>query len=313
MSVYTVVTLEEAARFLAPYDVGPPLALEPIAEGVVNTNYRLTTAGGRYILTLVEDARQGGALPWIVALLDHLAARGIPCPAPLHARDGEAVRPLLGKAALVVSHLAGHHPQRPTVAHCRQVGEMLARLHRAGADFAPLRPNPMGLNVWRLLWLDLQPLLGREEAELLGGELAAAERGFLTAPLPSGCCHIDLFPDNVLFDQGRLSGVIDFHYAGGERLLFDLAVTLDAWAFGDDGLPLPEEGAALLAGYDALRPLMAVEREWLPHALRLASLRFSLTRLHARLLPRPGPAVTTKAPEAFLQRLRWQRHHPLPW
>lgn len=313
MSVYTPVTLAEASDFLAAYPIGPPLSLTGVAEGVVNTNYRLTTAQGRYILTLMEDPRQGEELPHIVALLNHLAGRAIPCPAPVHDRRGAAIGLLHGKAALLVTHLPGSHLLNPDPQQCRQVGAMLARMHLAAADYpAPLRPNPMGLERWRILLLDLAPLLDRPTAELLHEELAHTEAAFLPLPLAQGCCHLDLFPDNVLFDGAALTGVIDFHYAGAERLVYDLAVTLDAWCYRPDGACQEAHWHALLAGYQRHRPLPEAERAALGDALRAASLRFALTRLHAQRLPRSGPEVTRKAPQEFLDRLHWQRTHPLP-
>ena len=92
MAVYTHVDQASLDAFLAAYDLGRALALEGIAEGVENSNYRLVTERGRYILTLYEKRVDPDDLPFFLGLMNHLAAKGVPCPTPIRARDGAALQ-----------------------------------------------------------------------------------------------------------------------------------------------------------------------------------------------------------------------------
>ena len=241
------------------------------------------------------------ALDFYLALMDHLAGRGIPCPQPLADGEGRRWRPLAGKPAALLSCLPGADVAAPTAAHCRAVGEMLARLHSVGEAFPSPLPNPCGA-VWaQRVGKMLLPLLTPAECELLADELAfQAAQDFST--LPSGVIHADLFRDNVLWNrQGELSGVLDFYFAGEDVLLLDLAVVANDWCLDDAAL------AELLAGYQRGRLLSEAEIAAWPVLRRAAALRFWLLRLEVRHRPRDGEVVTIKDPaqfETLLRRLR---------
>ena len=55
MAVYTEVSDEALAAFLADYDIGELVAFRGIAEGVENSNYSLRTSGGDFILTCTKS------------------------------------------------------------------------------------------------------------------------------------------------------------------------------------------------------------------------------------------------------------------
>jgi homoserine kinase type II len=300
LSVYTTVGRDELAPWLAPLGVGTLDDLAGIAAGIQNSNYFVTAGGRRWVLTVFEhlDPRQ---IDFYLALQEHLAARGIPCPRPQPDALGRLWRPLAGKPAALFTCLAGTCVDTPTPDHCQALGGMLARLHRAGTEFPEPLPNPCGA-AWReSTGRALAPLLADDERGRLLAELdfqAACDH----AGLPRGIVHADLFRDNVLWlPDGTLSGVLDFYFAGEDCLLFDLAVAANDWCADDDHL------RALLAGYEALRPLTAAEAAAWPVLRRAAALRFWLSRLEAKHSPRAGAVVTIKAPEHFaglLQRLR---------
>lgn len=300
MSVYTTVGHDELAAWLRPLGLGELIGHAGIAAGMQNSNYFVTTAAGRYVLTLFESIDLA-ALDFYLALMDRLAGQGIPCPQPLGDEQGQRWRRLAGKPAALLSCLPGAVLETPGPAHCRIIGDMLARLHLAAADMPAPLPNPCGA-AWRQSTGEtLLPLLLPAERALLSDELAfQAAQDF--SILPRGVIHADLFRDNVLWDEdGRVSGVLDFYFAGEDSLLFDLAVVANDWCFNRATL------AELLAGYQGQRSLSAAEVAAWPAMRRAAALRFWLLRLEVRHRPRDGEVVTIKDPDHFgslLQRLR---------
>jgi homoserine kinase type II len=307
MAVYTEVTDESLARFLTDYDIGAMVAFRGIAEGVENSNFSLRTTAGDFILTLYEKRVDPAELPWFLGLMEHLAGRGVVCPRPVHGRDGMALRQLSGRYAAVTTFLPGVWPRRVRLEHCGPVGAALATLHQAGAGYQPIRPNALGPSGW-------QPLLAgaRDRADEVQPGLAAELDGGLTQilsgwprDLPVGHIHADLFPDNVFFLDGRLSGLIDFYFAATDILAYDVAVCLNAWCFEPDFSFNVTKGRALLSAYGAVRMLSARERAALPILCQGAAIRFLLTRLYDWLNTPAGALVTRKDPLEYLRRLRF--------
>ena len=309
MAVYTEVGDAELDAFLADYDIGEAEALKGVAEGVENSNYLLTTTKGQYFLTLYEKRVDPRDLPFFLGLLDHLAARGINCPKPIHGRDGQAIRALAGKPAAVTTFLHGLWPRRIGAQHCAPIGRALAELHLAGRDFAIKRPNALSVAGWRPLFDgsrahadDVAPGLARE----LGAEIDFFEANW-PQDLPAGVIHADLFPDNVFFLHERLSGLIDFYFACNDALAYDVAICLNAWCFEPDGSFNATKARAMIQAYDEVRPRAAAERAALPLLARGAALRFLLTRLYDWLHTPAGALVKRKDPLEYLAKLRFHR------
>lgn len=310
MAVYTEVGDEALAAFLAEYDLGTAVAFRGIAEGVENSNYVLRTTAGDYILTLYERRVDPAELPWFLGLMEHLGGRGISCPLPVHGRDGRSLRELAGRPACITTFLPGVWPRRVRPEHCGPVGAALAALHLAGRDYAPTRVNALGPAGWR-------PLLARCDGRADGvapglhGELGRALDGVLAGwpdDLPRGHIHADLFPDNVFFLDGKLSGLIDFYFAATDLLVYDIAVCLNAWCFEPDLSFNVTRARALLRAYEQTRPLAPQERTALPVLCRGAALRFALTRLYDWVNTPPGALVTRKDPMEYVRRLRFHLH-----
>ncbi|MEA2738962.1 MAG: homoserine kinase type [Acetobacteraceae bacterium] len=307
MAVYTEVTDEALADFLSDYDIGTMIAFRGIAEGVENSNFSLRTSAGDFILTLYEKRVDPNDLPWFLGLMEHLAHRGLVCPQPVHGRDGMALRRLCGKHAVITTFLPGVWPRRVRLAHCGPVGSALAKLHLAGADYAPIRENGLGPRSWTPLLErcrsradEVQPGLARQLDAALGSILAG-----WPADLPVGHIHADMFPDNVFFLDEKLSGVIDFYFAATDLLAYDVAICLNAWCFEPDFSFNVTKSKALLAAYHCVRPLSAAEQAALPVLCQGASIRFLLTRLYDWLNTPAGALVTRKDPLEYLRRLRF--------
>jgi len=292
LSVYTKVGRDELAAWLEPLGLGELIDHAGIAAGMQNSNYFVTTAGGRFVLTLFERL-EPAALDFYLALQDRLARRGIPCPQPLVAGGGQRWRLLAGKPAALLSCLPGVAVDEPGATQCHAVGDMLARLHLASAGMPQPLPNPCGAAWRQATGAALLPLLAADERELLADELHFQSAQDYSS-LPRGIIHADLFRDNVLWDSsGQLSGVLDFYFAGEDAWFFDLAVVANDWCVDAASL------AALLAGYAGQRALNEAEIAAWPAMRRAAALRFWLLRLEVRHQPRAGEVVTIKNPDHF--------------
>lgn len=298
MAVYTEVSDDELIDFIAGYDLGDVVSCKGIAEGVENTNYLLRTTKGTFILTLYERRVNSADLPFFITLMQHLEAKGIPCPQPIANRAGSALGTLCGRPAAVTSFLEGMWPRRIQVHHCAGLGGALAQLHLAGADFPMTRPNNLSVSSWRPMF---DQCADRADVVRPGlTAMLAAELDFLEArwpgDLPAGVCHADLFPDNVFFIGKELSGLIDFYFACTDQYMYDLVICMNAWCFERDNSFNVTKARVLLRSYMDVRPLSPQELDALPILARGASVRFLLTRLYDWLNHPEGAFVKPKDP-----------------
>lgn len=309
MAVYTDISDDDLAAFVAQYDIGGLLACKGIAEGVENSNYLLQTETGAYILTIYEKRVAPSDLPFFLGLMDHLADKDFDCPTPVHGRDGQALRRIAGKSAAIVSFLNGMSVRRPTPHHCAELGNAVAELHIAGTDFPMYRTNALCSSAWRPLFEhcrdranEVMPRLADE----IDAELAFLESCWPT-DLPSGVIHADLFPDNVFFIQGRFSGFIDFYFACNDYFAYEIAICLNAWCFEADHQFNVTKARALLSAYRKVRPFSSVELQSLPVLSRGAAMRFLLTRLNDWLFQVDGALVRPKDPVEYVLKSRFHR------
>ncbi len=314
MAVYTNLGAEDLAALIAEFDVGELTSAKGIAEGVSNSNWLVETtgrdgAGARFILTMYEFRIEVEDLPFFLSLLDYLAAKGCPVPRTIHDRSGALYRMVGDKAVALIEFLPGVSVSHPTAAQARSVGRALAQLHLASADFGQSRVNAMGLAESRRLadacgaegMAQIDPAL----ATLVERELPLLEQAW-PADLPRSVIHADLFPDNVLMLGEDVTGLIDFYFACTDLTAYDVAVTHAAWCFDGEGRNFDSAiSAALLEGYDSLRPLSEAERAALPVLARVAALRFTMSRAYDWLNTPADALVVRKSPMAFARRLEF--------
>jgi homoserine kinase type II len=319
MAVYTHLGAEDMAALLAPYDLGNLVSAKGIAEGVSNSNWLIETARPdaaattRHILTMYEFRIEIADLPYFLGLLDHLAARGCPVPRSIHDAQGRLYRvvetPRGPRALALIEFLPGVSLNEPTAGQARAVGAALATLHGAAADYPATRANGMGLAEWQRLaqacgadgLASIDPALARIVAKHLPRLAQHWPQG-----LPSGVIHADLFPDNVLMQGDTVTGLIDFYFACNDILAYDLAVTHAAWCFDAGGQAFrPDLSAALLTGYESVRPLAAAERAALPVLAQGAAMRFAMSRAYDWLNTPADALVMRKDPMAFARRLEF--------
>ena len=311
MAVYTHLGAEDLARLIAQYDVGELVSAKGIAEGVSNSNWLVETTGAghsgtRFILTLYERRIDNADLPYFLDLLDHLAGKGCPVPRTMHDRSGASYRMVEGKAGALIEFLPGVSPTRPTAAQARSVGAVLAQLHLAARDFPRTRANGMDFAASAAI-LDActAQRLATIHADLPAMLAPAHQAAALDlAALPQSQTHTDLFPDNVLMLGEQVTGLIDFYFACTGPMVLDLAVTHAAWCFDRNNRYLPALGAALVEGYESIRPLESAERALFAEVAKGACLRFVASRAEDWLDTPDDALVTRKDPMQFVE--RWQ-------
>ena len=309
MAVYTQVNADQVRAFIASYDIGPLETYVGIADGVENTNYLLFTGSGRYILTLYEKRVEEADLPYFLDLMDHLSGRGIPCPVPVHDRAGNALGRLAGRPAALVTFLEGVARSRIEPGHCRAVGRALALLHSASSDFGESRPNGLSLGAWEQTLKQSEARLEKYDTGLFREVRDAFLHIAETWPesLPRGVIHADLFPDNVFFKDGDVSGLIDFYFACNDFFAYDLAICINAWCFERDADFNITKAGALLRGYEENRTLAAGEIAALPVLCAGSAMRFLFTRLLDWESTPSSAMVRPKDPSEYLGRLRFHR------
>lgn len=314
MAVYTQVPAEELAQFILRYDIGTLVAAKGIAEGVENSNYLVDTTKGRFILTLYEKRVRTEDLPYFLGMMSHLAERGVAVPRPIVDKQGQALQMLAGRPACLIEFLSGISVTAPSLALCHAVGVALGQMHKALADFTPTRANSLSLAGWQKLvaecaphWAEMDPELATLVPDVLK-DLSAS----WPSHLPQATIHADLFPDNVLEIEDRVTGIIDFYFACTDIRAYDLAVTHSAWCFSTDGKTYHADRAkALMAGYEDAHGLSAEERAAFPLLVQGAALRFTLTRAYDWIHTPAGALVTRKDPMAFARRLAFYRNASL--
>ena len=313
MAVFTEVSFDEAAAFVKPLNIGELTSLEGCAGGIENTNYFADTTQGRYVLTLFERLTFE-QLPFYLRLMKHLALRGIPVPDPQADASGALLLSLKGKPAALVNRLRGRHHLAPDTRDCARLGDMLARMHLAGADFPLHQPNLRGLAWWTQTVPVVLPFLTPAQADLISTELALAQQvgaSAAHAALPRGAIHADLFRDNAMFEDDELTGIFDFYFAGVDSLLFDVAVCLNDWCVDLASGALVEERAdAFVAAYDSARRFSNDELRLLPALMRNAALRFWTSRLWDVHLPRDASVLIAHDPAHFERVLRQRAAQP---
>jgi homoserine kinase type II len=317
MAVYTEVGFEQADAFVRGLGCGRANALQGIGAGIENTNYFVSTDCGEWVLTLFERLSPQ-QLPFYLRYMQHLAQHGLPVPEPQADANGQILHQLCGRPAALVNRLPGQPVLAPGLAHIEQLGQVLARMHLAGADFALRQPHLRGLDWWVVTVPEVLPFMDDARARLLREELdfqRSVAASSVAAALPRGVIHADLFRDNVVFDdvagEDRLSGLFDFFFAGVDSYLFDLAVCLNDWCVDLlSGRLLEDQAAAFCDAYQRARPLVGVELRLMPAMLRAAAFRFWLSRLWDLHLPRDATLLQAKDPGHFERVLRERIERP---
>ena len=276
-----------------------------------NTNYFLYTTQNTFVLTLFEKRVNEKDLPYFLNLMTHMNIQGIKCPQVIFDNDGNALRTLRGKKAVLISFLDGQSVAgNISTENCRKIGLLSAKMHMATQNFPMHRPNDLGLQGWQHLQQDIGDNMPSDYMDIVATEMTFQHQHPNTR-LPNGAIHGDLFVDNVFFKGDNISGVIDFYFGCTDAYVYDLAITLTAWCFENFDAINMSRAMAMIQGYETVRPLSDTEKTYLPIALRGASLRFMLTRLYDVINTPKDAVVVVKDPSEYARKLAFYQNNDI--
>ncbi len=309
MAVYTVVNDTALNTFLSAYNLGKVLSFGGIAEGVENSNYLLHTTKDKFILTLYEKRVDVKDLPFFITLMEHLSKVGISSPLPVAAQDGTVLQELMGRPCALFSFLDGTFSSFPNSKKCKALGAILAELHVKADGIAVQRTNALGPDSWRPIFDSIG-----KGANILGSGMYAAIAKRLDqiltswpSNLPQGIIHADLFPNNVLFTDDKVTGLIDFYFACNDIFAYDIGICLNSWCFDADGSFNITKSWALIQGYQSVRPMSDEEKKAIPVLAAGSAMRFFLTRLYDWIHTPENALVSLKDPMEYWAVLRFHQ------
>ncbi len=304
MSVYTSIKQQPLEDFLAGYSLGYLVSFSGIEAGIENTNYRIKTTEGEFILTIFESLTDK-ELPDFLNLLKQLSQKKLPVPQPQVNKKGDLLNQLKQKPAVIFNCLPGTSVENPDNKQCSEIGIYLAKLHFLTKNSDFYQQNVKNIKGCKSVYQAIKLYLSNDDIKLIDSELAF-QTAYSLPDLPKGIIHADLFKDNVLFDQGKVSGIVDFYNACYDTFLFDIAVTCNDWCVEKAKIN-QQQFQALLSGYNSVRVMSEDEIKHLPIFLRLTALRFWLSRLEHQINTKEGELTLQKDPLEFRQLLQYHR------
>lgn len=297
MSVYTSVEQDELTDLLLKYNLGELVNYQGISAGIQNTNYFLDTSTGRYVLTLFE-ALEIDELSYFMNVMAFLSEHQVPCAHPVKRLDQRYIGMFKHKPTAIVDRLQGSEVTEPNKFHAAELGQAVGHMHQVGLLFDQYRQNDRGPHWWRQTVQRLNGHVSTEDYKLAKHEIDY-QLSFSHAKLPRGMVHADLFKDNTLWLNDKLTGIIDFYFACEDVLLFDIAVTVNAWFIQPSGQPDADKIVTFLEAYHQNRPLLPEEKQAWPVMLRAAALRFWLSRLDDKYFPKDGEITHILDPDEY--------------
>tara|TARA_B100000989_G_C19515560_1_gene461432 strand:- start:1071 stop:2030 length:960 start_codon:yes stop_codon:yes gene_type:complete len=309
MAVHSILTKSDINHILEKYDVGKLLKFEGIKEGIENTNYLITTDINKYILTIFENRVKKNDLPFYFQLMQNTYDKNINCPTVLSRIDQHKTFDINKKKAAIFKFLKGKCLKTWTENNCYDVGKVLAKFHKGSYQAIKKKRNNFGVKCWEDLYnkcfKKIDFILPNSQYTILK-EIKYLKNKWKTAKLPKGLIHADLFPDNVLFNNGKISGIIDFYFSCYDFLIYDLAILLNAWAFKNNKLN-KQNFFSILKGYETHRKLSCQEKKMLNIFLRGASVRFLMTRVYDKLNVKKNSNVIIKDPNEYFIKLKFHQ------
>ena len=309
MAVHSILNKSDIKHILEKYNIGNLIKFQGIKEGIENTNYLIITDVNKYILTIFEKRVKKNDLPFYFQLMQSTYEKNINCPTVLYRTDQNTTFDIHNKKAAIFSFINGKCLKTWKEINCFDVGKILAKFHTGNYQYLKKKKNNFSIECWENLYnrcLKKINLILPNSQNIILKEINYLKKKWKIASLPKGLIHADLFPDNVLFDKGKISGIIDFYFSCYDFLIYDLAILLNAWAFKNNELD-KQKFLSILKGYETHRKLTNQEKKMLNIFLRGASVRFLMTRIFDKLNVKKESNVIIKDPKEYFLKLKFHQ------
>ena len=307
MGVFTHISKENLKTFLEDYSLKEIQSFEGINEGIQNTNYKIKIDAKDFILTIYENINSIDDLDFFLSLMNYLSSKGIKCPIPIKNLKSNYVGEIKSKPASLLTFLDGKSTLNIKKNHTFEIGKVLAEMHLNTKDFPLKKTNDLSVDGWEKLLIKNKNKIDKFEKNLykkIEDKIIIIRKKW-PKNLPSGVIHADLFPDNVLFKDNKVSGLIDFYFSCTDYFIYDFCICINAWCFNYRNEFQIDLFRNLLKGYQSIRKLEEEEINAIPFLCHASSLRFLLTRIDNWKNKNDLDIVNYQDPMEFLKRLEF--------
>ncbi len=313
MAVYTKLNKSEIEEIISLYKLKNLESFAPIEEGIENTNYVIIVNKKKYILTIFEKRVKEQDLPFFCELISLLNKSGFKCPLPLINLENNPISTFKGKKLTILTFISGKSKENLTNENCKDIGKEAARLHLLTSNFKIQRKNALSIESWRNMFENIKDKsikIHKDLPNLIEANLKDIEKNWPSS-LPSGIIHADLFKDNIIFENNKVSGIIDFTFSCNDFYALEIAICFNALCFDGvkDNLSFNVTKAKkFIEGYSSIRKLSDQERNSIKILSQGAALRFLLTRVFDAINTVEGALVKIKDPIEYLKRLEFHKN-----
>ena len=313
MAVYTKLNKSEIEEIISLYKLKNLESFAPIEEGIENTNYVIIASKKKYILTIFEKRVKEQDLPFFCELISLLNKSGFKCPLPLLNLENSPISTFKRKKLTILTFISGKSKENLSNENCEDIGKEAARLHLLTSNFKIHRKNALSIESWRNMFENIKDKcikIHKDLPNLIEANLKDIEKNW-PSNLPSGIIHADLFKDNIIFENNKVSGIIDFTFSCNDFYALEIAICFNALCF--DGVKSNlsfnvTKAKKFIDGYSSIRKLSNQERNSIKILSQGAALRFLLTRVFDAINTVEGALVKIKDPIEYLKRLEFHKN-----
>ena len=313
MAVYTKLNKSEIEEIISLYKLKNLESFAPIEEGIENTNYVIIANKKKYILTIFEKRVKEQDLPFFCELISLLNKSGFKCPLPLLNLENSPISTFKRKKLTILTFISGKSKENLSNENCEDIGKEAAKLHLLTSNFKIQRKNALSIQSWRNMFENIKDKcikIHKDLPNLIEANLKDIEKNW-PSNLPSGIIHADLFKDNIIFENNKVSGIIDFTFSCNDFYALEIAICFNALCF--DGVKSNlsfnvTKAKKFIDGYSSIRKLSDQERNSIKILSQGAALRFLLTRVFDAINTVEGALVKIKDPIEYLKRLEFHKN-----
>ncbi len=244
-----------------------------------------------------------------MSLQNELVERGFNCPKPIKNNNNLIINKLKNKNAVIISFLDGENLSKIMPSNCYELGSKIAEFTNITKKSTLSRVNNLSYKGWVKIYESFKNINDKsydEYFDVLDKELIFLKKNW-PINLPKAIIHADLFIDNVLFKNNKISGIIDFYFSCNDFIAYELALTANDWCFNEDGTFNLEKFNSLIMGYNDISSFSYEEKASMNVLFRGAAVRILVTRLYDKIFHPDDALIKLKNPEEYLKILKWHQ------